>query len=149
MTHPVSTAKSLSLAGSTAHPAHCPVYITHCTCTCKCLWIWTCTLHTKYWTLYTAHHMFIVHFALFPSCLIDWTTVFCIARARAANNLKIGRADLCKSKEKSTLFTWKCMQRNWNLVINIEIQFVYLQIANFERIITNLVKPGWGVHFIK
>ena len=63
MTHPVSTAKSSSLAGSTLHPAHCTVYITHCTCTWKCPWIWTCTLHTTSWTLYTAHHMFKVHFA--------------------------------------------------------------------------------------
>ena len=39
------------------------MYITHCTSTCKCSWIWTCTLHTTYWTLYTAQDMFIVHFA--------------------------------------------------------------------------------------
>ena len=60
MTHTVSTAKSSS--GSILHPEHCTVYITHCTYTRKCPWTWTCTLHITHWTLYTAHHMFILHF---------------------------------------------------------------------------------------
>ena len=62
MTHPVSTAKSSYLAGSTLHPAQCTQHLHTAPSTCKCPWIWICTLHTTYWTLYTAHHMFIVHF---------------------------------------------------------------------------------------
>ena len=56
-----STAKSSSLALSTLHLAHCTVYIMHCTCT----WIWTYSLHTTHWTLYSAHHMFILYFCKF------------------------------------------------------------------------------------
>ena len=51
------------MAGSTLHLVHFTVYIRHCTCTFKCPWIWTCILHNTHWTLYTAHHMFILYFS--------------------------------------------------------------------------------------
>ena len=54
LTHPVSTAESSSLAGSTLHPEHCTVYITHSPCNCKCPWIWTC-IYTLYYILNTVH----------------------------------------------------------------------------------------------
>ena len=63
MTHPFSTAKFPSFAGSTLHPANCTVYIMHSTCTCKCTGNCICTLHTTHWTLCITHHTFIMHAA--------------------------------------------------------------------------------------